>query len=324
MSIVRIQYLGLILFFLSGFKCTGQTIVQGVTRLDSAWTQMIYASYVESFYDLYKISEHLIIARSSIDEAGNWELSLPQNDYPYLVRLHVSKIGDPAASLIIGTNDENHCFLAVNNEDTIKYLTNDTTSTLSSFSTENSGLNYRMLDVLELANKWEQVDRNTIGSENKIAIRNDAATELLRYADTTSSILPAIYAAHLADFGFNKSEIESSINTTKNRLGDHPYFGVYPTSNNTYLQYIVIFSCIAFFALTTLRIKVFYQRRKRQTMISTLSIREREVLNLLIAGSRNKEIADKLYIEVSTVKSHVNRIYEKLKVSSRKDLSRFS
>jgi len=50
---------------------------------------------------------------------------------------------------------------------------------------------------------------------------------------------------------------------------------------------------------------------------SVLSDREKEVLELLAKGYRNKEVADKLFITVSTVKSHVHKIYEKLHVSSR-------
>jgi len=48
-----------------------------------------------------------------------------------------------------------------------------------------------------------------------------------------------------------------------------------------------------------------------------LSDREKEVLELIAKGFRNKEVADKLFITVSTVKSHVHNIYEKLHVTSR-------
>jgi len=48
-----------------------------------------------------------------------------------------------------------------------------------------------------------------------------------------------------------------------------------------------------------------------------LSAREKEVLDLLAKGFRNKDVADKLFISISTVKSHVHKIYEKLHVTSR-------
>ncbi len=48
-----------------------------------------------------------------------------------------------------------------------------------------------------------------------------------------------------------------------------------------------------------------------------LSLREIEILELLIDGYRNKEISERLFISLHTVKSHIYRIYEKLHVKSR-------
>lgn len=48
-----------------------------------------------------------------------------------------------------------------------------------------------------------------------------------------------------------------------------------------------------------------------------LSEREKEILHLLAEGFRNKEVADKLFISLSTVKTHIYNIYQKLHVSSR-------
>lgn len=48
-----------------------------------------------------------------------------------------------------------------------------------------------------------------------------------------------------------------------------------------------------------------------------LTNREKEVLNQLVRGKSNKEIADHLSISDKTVKIHVNKIYKKLNVNSR-------
>lgn len=48
-----------------------------------------------------------------------------------------------------------------------------------------------------------------------------------------------------------------------------------------------------------------------------LTEREREVMNQLIQGHRNPDIASALFISEKTVKNHINRIYAKLGVTTR-------
>ncbi|MEK3854930.1 response regulator transcription factor [Cytobacillus sp. FSL H8-0458] len=53
------------------------------------------------------------------------------------------------------------------------------------------------------------------------------------------------------------------------------------------------------------------------TQNNELTNREKEVLNQLVRGKSNKEIAAQLSISDKTVKIHVNKIYKKLNVNSR-------
>lgn len=52
-----------------------------------------------------------------------------------------------------------------------------------------------------------------------------------------------------------------------------------------------------------------------------LTAREREIVGLIEEGLSNKQIADRLSIELSTVKNHVHRILEKLNVSRRGEVA---
>lgn len=54
--------------------------------------------------------------------------------------------------------------------------------------------------------------------------------------------------------------------------------------------------------------------------IDTLSPAERTVFNLYMEGYTGKEIAEKLYLSINTIKTHNKRIYEKMNVSSRNEL----
>lgn len=62
-------------------------------------------------------------------------------------------------------------------------------------------------------------------------------------------------------------------------------------------------------------------RSKRQeSMISVLSKQEKTVRNLILQGKSNKDIANELFISLSTVKTHITNIYSKLNVANRQEL----
>lgn len=56
---------------------------------------------------------------------------------------------------------------------------------------------------------------------------------------------------------------------------------------------------------------------KDQPLIEPLSDRELETLALIVAGRRNKEIAEELVISLNTVLLHIKNIYSKLGVNKR-------
>jgi len=55
----------------------------------------------------------------------------------------------------------------------------------------------------------------------------------------------------------------------------------------------------------------------QSSLLDPLSERELEVLRLIAVGHTNQEIADKLFVALSTVKTHINNIYSKLGVARR-------
>lgn len=64
-------------------------------------------------------------------------------------------------------------------------------------------------------------------------------------------------------------------------------------------------------------VQSFRKKREQNDPPVKLSQREEEILRALAQGSRDKEIAEALFISVDTVHSHLRRIYEKLQVRSR-------
>jgi len=64
--------------------------------------------------------------------------------------------------------------------------------------------------------------------------------------------------------------------------------------------------------------------QKTEALIEQLTIKEREILLLVDQGLSNKEIAERLTVELSTVKTHVSRIYQKLNIKSRREVARIA
>jgi len=83
------------------------------------------------------------------------------------------------------------------------------------------------------------------------------------------------------------------------------------------LSKIIIF-VLGFLVFGLVSVLVF--RRKKGSVIVHLSRQERNIQNLIVQGKTNKEIANELFISLSTVKTHITNIYGKLKVSSRQEL----
>lgn len=52
-------------------------------------------------------------------------------------------------------------------------------------------------------------------------------------------------------------------------------------------------------------------------LVAKLTEREKEVLLLMISGSSNKELAEKLFVSPATIKTHTLNIYQKLDVANR-------
>ena len=58
--------------------------------------------------------------------------------------------------------------------------------------------------------------------------------------------------------------------------------------------------------------------------LDKLSPKEKEVFELMKTSLSNKEIASKLFIETTTVKSHISKIYQKLQITSRQEISQYA
>jgi len=60
-----------------------------------------------------------------------------------------------------------------------------------------------------------------------------------------------------------------------------------------------------------------------ENQLNGLSVRQKQVFDLIIKGKSNKEIMEELSIELSTLKTHINKLYKTLDIDSRKQLRKY-
>jgi DNA-binding NarL/FixJ family response regulator len=63
---------------------------------------------------------------------------------------------------------------------------------------------------------------------------------------------------------------------------------------------------------------------KGQELARRLTPREREIVDQVAQGCSNREIAERLFISVGTVKIHLHQVFQKLKIANRWELIRYA
>jgi len=99
----------------------------------------------------------------------------------------------------------------------------------------------------------------------------------------------------------------------------------FDTKNKSVQNIIIILVSLLIISVAINFILIKRKRNKSKTIDFKLilSPQEQKVFELMNSELSNKQIAEKLFISISTVKTHINAIYSKLSISSRKEVSNF-
>ena len=260
-----------------------------------------------------------------MDEAGKFSFEtgyLPAENYIY--RIHLSKKGDPPASLIIGGKDENHLFLIANNKSNLLIETLNSETLFG--NAEIDGFHPAKL-VREIDEMVLFVDTANFNSTSlKRELMKKALDEKLRqFADTCSFPLVALYAVYKTDFEQNIAENPGFYNRFLEKWKDEKssYFEEFRKiipRENIKPDYSILFGFAGLILGAMLTFFILKRKPIKPEPAETLTIQERKIFSMIQAGKSNKEISNELNIEISTVKSHVNNLYSKLKINSRKEI----
>lgn len=318
-------FLTFLLIFCQGISA--QPTISGKIEIDtSVWKPMIYLSLIEDFNSLYSMTNESIIDQAKLSSSGEFRIKLdflPEGDMLY--RIHFARKKDPPSSLIIGGEDENHFFIIANKNSDIIITDTCRRQLIKGLLVKGYSANDRMHDVNEIASYLDSMEFS--GSVLKAGLIRNAIFEKLRqFADTCSNPLVSLYAIYKTNFEQNYLTNQQFYKEflIKWKKEQSPYFIQFrkqiPISHfNNRAIFIITGFIIFLIGFSTSWILSRLVRRPKNS-ISDLSVQQRKIYALLMEGKSNKEISEILNIGANTVKSHINKIYSKLEINSRKEI----
>ncbi|MEM6802261.1 MAG: LuxR C-terminal-related transcriptional regulator [Bacteroidota bacterium] len=334
---------------------SAQYLFEGTVNLDSSWDRVIYLSQVSSYSDLYIIDREAVIDKAEINEAGKFHFSgnaLSSQNAIY--RLHLSRSPEEIDSYIYSLYQEgpNFILFVANNQDTINFLDSGTERRFGKIEskTNEQATKWLELEALRLA-AYESFSSVSSDANDK-RLRNKLTEELKGFAKNSGDAMSAMmsiehliqrdreeYRYFLEDFKQDKGFYQDLMQRLEHSYPQSEMLKVYkeeldfaekllgktetPAALPIWI-WLAIGSLILVVIVMALRIQLLQKRIASLTSpkidLSKLSNQEEKIVNLIVEGKSNKEIADELSVSHSTIKTHVNNIYAKLQIANRTEL----
>lgn len=313
-------------FIAFGYQIEGKILLPE----NADWAPVIYLSQINSFDDLNAVSEDFIINKVPIRADGYFILSgenIPEGDRIY--RLHICQKGDPIATIMIGGEEENHCHFLMNKNSKLTFEASDILFSNFQISENQS------IDDLKKWLVFRKKPPKVNSKINRAFRQKEFENALSNFADTTENITLGLLSLHYLDFESDLSDrpefYQNLFFKWKDTNQQSPYFlefeqklrlhGIIKASSSLNFSFWIL-------GFSLLCGVLFFLIKKRQSTkdnlptdkIAQLSNQERRVFDLLKTGKTNKEISNELNIGLSTVKSHIHKIYSKLGIKSRKQV----
>lgn len=344
------RYLGYILIFFCGHVGVSQHYFEGHVNNDR-WSSDIYLSVIEDYRTFDIINDEQIITKVKSDSNGFFKFNKHELDAEQKIyKLHVDNCHSKNQS---GNHFENHCldyrdilFIA-KRTDSIKFPLTFESQIFCNIISNNPKTNaFIQIDSLKEAMKFDYSEfrskaNRTLNDKKWFKTLqdfgenlNEPLAELYIYA-FLSNRSNQLHSFYLQDLKTN-SYYDELLARLKTTYPHSSYTAQYEaelisdnymvnTIDNTSIfkwSYLWTSLLIMSFALNLYFIFSVKKKYSKTSFITTsqLTKQEQKVLELLLTDRTNKNIAEILFISVSTVKTHVNNIYKKLNINSRQEL----
>ncbi len=321
--------------------------VRGKVNLGEGWQPKVFLAAIHDLNDYYRTSAKMIINTAEVDGSGHFVMSgenLPKENLFY--RLYVMKTDntDFDACIYVGDDDRNFVHLILNNSTQVEVITDEESiAPFGNFKIKGGKENQLMQQLSTIVFPSFYFYKIQFPTELKFS-EEKLHSDLKSFADTCSNTLVALSAVHNMDFDnffennkdyyiqfreqVNRDLPKSSYTSNFNRKVNY-YLGENDQVQSGFWKYTSFgFMALSAFLFWLWRNSLAKQNQgigvKEELLIAPLTDKltkkEKEILSHIKEGKSNKEIASALFVEVSTVKSHINKIYSKLEVSNRSEL----
>lgn len=341
--------LSIILFLLLvSFSAKAQYSFSG--HIDNKkWHDNVYLSIIEDYRKISGIYSEQIISKAKTDSSGYFSFSGNQLDNTHRIyRIHVDNCHDED----LDKNHFNgHCddskeiiFIAKNN-DTISFpfsfdkemfcdikSNNLKTTVFTKVDSLKEEMKFAFKEFRSEANR-KLNNKKWFKTLQDYGMRLDEPLAELYIYNFLSDRRNDFHAFYLEDLKTNRYYddllnrlVERYPNSTytkqfKSELMSDKFILTEDSNNSNFNWYYIIWSLL--FLSVALNIYFFtsnHKRKKELIALDNLTKQEQNILNLLREDKSNKEIAEALFVSVSTIKTHVNNIFKKLKVQSREEI----
>lgn len=313
----------------------------------------VYLSIIENYRKTSGIFPEQIVNAISVDSSGLFLFSgsnLPEQNRLYKIHVDTCPESKKMNSHFSGECEKSKeiIFIANNSSEISFPFTFDNQMFCSLISATNQPRAILKIDSLKEVMKYDfssypsQANRKLNASSWVTKLRSFAKTfneplaELYVYS-YISNKKGVLYEAYKSDV-ISNPYYDSLNKDLKKHYPNTPFAKMYDAEINAdrfssiqtneqsskwHIWIILILSATSLFLIIkNLQLKkaLALQTQSRQNAITNLTNQEEKILNLILKNKSNKEIANELFISISTVKTHINTLYKKLNVSSRSEV----
>lgn len=332
-------------FFISQRVSAQYEISGRLANYDSLWHNKIYLSYIDANDRFNHLSEKQIINSTTIDEQGFFVLkgiNLPE--FNSIVRIHLTKSDE--SFLLFSGDPINYLILVANNSSQIHIDAKNFSKHPLDYTVTGDFVkqNEEIKEFQNLA-KTSTTINPFAHSEKSLEIISDNQAHIARsFCEKSKNPLVNAFALHNINLekDYNRHTAFYDRFFKKNSIYESSYIKVlereveiikykYGKTNNSASYFVILVLILIILCLTAY---IVYMRKRYaklppvgkksnpKQLIELLTKREKEILELVAKEYQNKDIAQELHLGVSTIKTHLSKIYQKLGVKNRQESKR--